>query len=74
MSVENKLRALKPGRVSDTRRSLTHQEALELIRAYRRGVPLEDIGKAIGRGRANVYAVLGTWALRHAALPEDSER
>lgn len=69
-----KLQALKPTQKNAGKRSITAEEGIEIIRAYRRGVSLEALGKAMGRDRAAVYARLGTWALRHAALPEDNER
>ena len=53
-------------------RSLTLEEGLEVIRAYRRGVSVADIAKELGYSHTGFYTVLGTWALRNAALLEDS--
>jgi hypothetical protein len=64
------LRVLKAAPAGEARRTLHPEEAVEMIRAYRRGVPLEAIAAASGRGRGNIYASLGTWALRYAQLPD----
>lgn len=69
-----KLRALKPEPREQAKRSLGAEIAVEIIRAYRRGVSMERIAKAAGRGRGTLYAIVGTWALKHAHLPEDNER
>lgn len=70
MALGTKLKALRGGIKEGGKRTLPPEDVVEIIRAYRRGVSLERIGQAIGRSRGNVYAIVGTWALRHASLPE----
>lgn len=64
------LRALKPAAGQDSRRALSVEEGLEALRAYRRGVPLEQIARALDKGRGSFYSLVGTWALRHCRCPE----
>ena len=61
-----RLRALRPGRSGHSRRQLTPAEGWEVVMAYRRGVPMVEIAKAIGLNRANIYSMVGAWALRFA--------
>ncbi len=67
------LRSLKPTRNTDSRRRLAADVARECIRAYRRGVSMEEIAKAAGRKRANLYSLLGSYALHNCTCVEEGK-
>ncbi len=50
--------------------SLSEQEGIEAIRAYRRGVAVHAIDEALGRAghRSGFYMHVGMWALRFAKI------
>jgi len=45
----------------------------ETIRALRRGVGRVAVAEALGLTPGNLYQALGSWALRHAFIPEKSK-
>ena len=61
MNRAKKLAALK-GLPSHSR-SLSAEEGAAIIDAYRRGVSIVAVAKALGVSRAGVYPRLGSWAL-----------
>ena len=58
------LDALKP-KPEERRKRYSDAEVLGIIRTYQRGVPIMEIAKVLGANRANLYSVVGAWALRH---------
>lgn len=74
--MENVIATLKGLTVSTLRGkrgTLTVGEGYEVVRAYRRGVTIAAVAEALGKNPMAVYSALGSWALRHCRLPEDSE-
>ena len=53
-------------------RILSDAEAHAIIRAFRRRVPVRQIGKAAGCSGQGIYAKLGTWALHSLEIPDVS--
>jgi hypothetical protein len=51
-------------------RLLSDSEAHAIIRAFRRRVPVRQIGAAMGCTGQGIYAKLGTWALHTLEIPE----
>ena len=45
----------------------------EAIRALRRGVGRVPVAEVLGLTAGNLYQALGSWALRHAFIPEKSK-
>lgn len=60
--------ALAPS--SAARRRITDAEVREIIRAYRRHVPVAQIARTLGRTPASLYTAVGAWALREARVEE----
>jgi hypothetical protein len=61
------LRRLKPGTRSALRRRLTEDEIREAMAAVQRGVPVGEVGNALGippTSRGILYTAVGAWALR----------
>ena len=62
----DELKKLKPQAGGQGReRMLSAEDGPEVIAAFRRGVSVDQIAATLGRGRGNIYAAVGTWALRH---------
>lgn len=54
--------------------ALSADEGMEVLRAIRRGVKQSDISATLGINEGSLHTYIGTWAMRHVALPEDAER
>lgn len=68
----NKLDELKPAvRLYRDTLTITKEDGEAALRALRRGVGQKAVSEALNlRRRANLYQLLGTWAIRFASVPE----